>query len=192
MTAPHFLSLKSQNCDPTCTSPATGRSGTDSGPGNTTRQILTIHTVTHMANVAPVPTLSISMLKHGADALRCLPMRMCCSRRQLQQPRRCPWGIRGRDYTTSQERPKEHVHEEVSHFFSNLHSGAVGRCPGRPAARRCGAPPLRRSPACVRRAQASRAVVSGRSGGGRAAVVMDGSDGFKVKPMAGCQGLPWQ
>ena len=93
-TTPHFLSLKSQNCDPTCTSPATGRSGTHSGPGNTTRQILTIHTVTHMANVAPVPTLSISMLKHGADALRCLPMRMCCSRRQLQQPRRCPCSCR--------------------------------------------------------------------------------------------------
>ena len=78
-TTPHFLSLKTQNCDPTCTSPATGRSGTHSGPGNTTRQILTIHTVTHMANVAPVPTLSISMLKHGADARRWSPMRLCCS-----------------------------------------------------------------------------------------------------------------
>ena len=77
-TTSHFLSLKTQNCDPTCTSPATGRSGTHSGPGNTTRQICTIHTVTHMANVAPVPTLSISMLKHGADARRWPPMRMCC------------------------------------------------------------------------------------------------------------------
>jgi hypothetical protein len=131
----------------------------------------------------------------GGSSLRAIrPDRRHCFR---TMPRHGPTrgrqrGIRGRDYTTSQERPKEHVHEEVSHFFSNLHSGAVGRCPGRPAARRCGAPPLRRSPACVRRAQASRAVVSGRSGGGRAAVVMDGSDGFKVKPMAGCQGLPWQ
>ena len=77
-TTSHFLSLKAQKCDPTCPSPATGRSGTHSGPGNTTRQILTIHTVTHMANVAPVPTLSISMLKHGADALRSPPMRLCC------------------------------------------------------------------------------------------------------------------
>ena len=93
-TTSHFLSLKTQKCDPTCTSPATGRSGTHSGPGNTTRQILTIHTVTHMANVAPVPTLSISMLKHGANARRWSPMRLCCSRRRLQQPRRWPCSCR--------------------------------------------------------------------------------------------------
>ena len=47
-----------------------------------------------MANVAPVPTLSISMLKHGADARRWSPMRLCCSRRRLQQPRRCPCSCR--------------------------------------------------------------------------------------------------
>jgi len=31
-TTPHLLSLKAQKCDPTCTSPAAGRSGTHSGP----------------------------------------------------------------------------------------------------------------------------------------------------------------
>ena len=57
-TTPHFLSMKAQKCDPTCTSPATGRSGTPSGPGNTTRQIRTLHRGGHVPKAPPVRTLT--------------------------------------------------------------------------------------------------------------------------------------
>ena len=77
-TTPHFLSLKAQKCDLTCPSPATAPPGSSSEPGYTTRQICTIRTVSHIPNITLVHTLSISMLKHGTDALRCPPMRLCC------------------------------------------------------------------------------------------------------------------
>ena len=57
-TTSHFLSVKTQKCDPTCTSPATGRSGTHSGPGNTTRQICTIRRGGHVPKAPPVRTLT--------------------------------------------------------------------------------------------------------------------------------------
>ena len=57
-TTSHFLSLKAQKCDPTCPSPAAGRSGTHSGPGNTTRQICTIHRGGHVPKAPPVRVLS--------------------------------------------------------------------------------------------------------------------------------------
>jgi hypothetical protein len=79
-TTPHFLSLKAQKCDLTCPSPATAPPGSSSEPGYTTRQICTIRTVNHIPNIAPQHILSISMLKHGTGALRCPPMRLCCSR----------------------------------------------------------------------------------------------------------------
>jgi hypothetical protein len=50
--------MKAQKCDPTCTSPATGRSGTPSGPGNTTRQIRTLHRGGHVPKAPPVRTLT--------------------------------------------------------------------------------------------------------------------------------------
>ena len=52
------VSLKTQNCDPTCPSPAAGRSGTHSGPGNTTRQIHTIRRGGHVPKAPPVRVLS--------------------------------------------------------------------------------------------------------------------------------------
>ena len=58
MATSHFLSLKTQNCDPTCPSPATGRSGTHSGPGNTTRQICTLRRGGHVPKAPPVRVLS--------------------------------------------------------------------------------------------------------------------------------------
>ena len=58
MTAPHFLSLKTEKCDPTCTSPAAGRSGTHSGPGNTTRQICTLRRGGHVPKAPPVRVLT--------------------------------------------------------------------------------------------------------------------------------------
>ena len=54
----HFLSLKAQKCDPTCTSPATGRSVTHSGPGNTTRQICTLRRGGRVPKAPPVRTLT--------------------------------------------------------------------------------------------------------------------------------------
>ena len=58
MTAPHFLSLKTEKCDTTCTSPAAGRSGTHSGPGNTTRQICTLRRGGHVPKAPPVRVLT--------------------------------------------------------------------------------------------------------------------------------------
>ena len=57
-TTSHFLSVKTQNCDPTCTSPATGQSSTHSGPGNTTRQICTLRRGGHVPKAPPVRTLT--------------------------------------------------------------------------------------------------------------------------------------
>ena len=57
-TTPHLLSLKAQKCDPTCTSPAAGRSGTHSGPGNTSRQICTLRRGGRVPKAPPVRTLT--------------------------------------------------------------------------------------------------------------------------------------
>ena len=57
-TTSHFLSLKAQKCDPTCPSPATGRSDTHPGPGNTTRQIRTLRRGGHVPNAPPVRVLT--------------------------------------------------------------------------------------------------------------------------------------
>ena len=70
------------------------RASSHSGPGHTTRHICTLRRGGPMPNIPPVHTLSISMLKHSANARRWPPMRLCCSRRRLQQPRRCPCSCR--------------------------------------------------------------------------------------------------
>ena len=70
------------------------RVGSHSGPGHTTRHICTLRRGGPMPNVPPVHTLSISMLKHSTHARRWPPMRLCCCRRPLQPPRRCPCSCR--------------------------------------------------------------------------------------------------
>ena len=82
-TTSHFLSVKTQNCDPTCTSPATGRSGTHSGPGNTTRQICTIRRGGHVPKASPVHVLSGQPLTSCVRARHAPPTRPAALERLL-------------------------------------------------------------------------------------------------------------